>query len=81
MQDKSTFIKLAQDTDIDGDFDLNALRELCQTTTWRDGLVFALKSDKDGGLCNVRNAFINFVKYALEAGGEFTLGIDQLYIS
>jgi hypothetical protein len=65
-----TFVRIAQDVDIDGAFDYRALAALCENTTWREGLVFRLADRTGGGMGNVKNAFLNSLRFAIEAGGE-----------
>lgn len=65
-----TFVRTAQDIDVGGTFDYRPLAALCANTTWRDGLVFRLADSTGGGMGNVKNAFLNSVRFAIEAGGE-----------
>jgi hypothetical protein len=53
---------------IDGDYDGQALNELCSKTNWTEGLVFSCHG-LEGGLGNVRNIFLNCIRYTIEAGG------------
>src|SRR5271168_3840394 len=66
-----TFVRIAEDTDIDGPFDNKALAALCKNTTWREGLVFRLRDSTGGGMGNVKNAFLNRLRFSIEAGGEW----------
>jgi hypothetical protein len=69
-----TFVRIAADTDIDGPFDYKALAALCKNTTWREGLVFRLRDSTGGGIGNVKNAFLNSLRFSIEAGGEWSRG-------
>jgi hypothetical protein len=69
-----TFVRIAEDTDIDGPFDYKALAALCKSTTWREGLVFRLRDSTGGGMGNVKNAFLNSLRFSIEAGGEWNCG-------
>ncbi|KAF4627887.1 hypothetical protein G7Y89_g10270 [Cudoniella acicularis] len=64
---KSLFVQRALNTGIDGPFDNSTLIELCKSKTWTPGLIFKCESPK-GGVGNVRNIFLNCVRYAIEAG-------------
>jgi hypothetical protein len=68
------FVRIAEDTDIDGPFDYRALAALCKNTTWREGLVFRLRDSTGGGMGNVKNAFLNSLRFSIEAGGEWNHG-------
>jgi hypothetical protein len=68
---RETFVRTAEDTDIDGPFDYKALAALCKSTTWREGLVFRLRDSTGGGMGNVKNAFLNSLRFSIEAGGEW----------
>jgi hypothetical protein len=69
-----TFVRIAEDTDIDGPFDYKALAALCKNTIWREGLVFRLRDSTGGGMGNVKNAFLNSLRFSIEAGGEWNRG-------
>jgi hypothetical protein len=64
------FVGIAQDVDIGGALDLRPLGALCANRTWREGLVFRLADTTGGGMGNVKNAFLNSLRFAIEAGGE-----------
>jgi hypothetical protein len=66
---KGAFIESASTTEIDGPFDNTTLVELCKTRTWTPGLIFKCEAPA-GGIANVRNVFLNCVRYAIEAGGN-----------
>lgn len=67
---KNVFVEKAMKTEIDGHFDQTPIRELCGNTTWQDGLIFSCGAPQ-GGIGNVRNVFLNCVRYAIEGGGMF----------
>src|SRR5437763_1834146 len=67
-------VRIAEDTDIDGLFDYKALAALCNNATWREGLVFRLRDSTGGGVGNVKNAFLNSLRFSIEAGGEWNHG-------
>jgi hypothetical protein len=69
-----TFVRIAEETDIDGPFDYKALAALCKNTTWREGLVFRLRDSTGGGMGNVKNAFLNSLRFSIEAGGKWNCG-------
>ena len=68
-----TFVRIAENVDIDGAFDYSALSALCRNTTWREGLVFRLADTTGGGMGNVKVTFLNSLRFAIEAGGKPTL--------
>ena len=59
---------LAEENEIDGPFNNSTLVELCRTREWTPGLIFKCEAP-EGGIGNVRNVFLNCVRYAIEAGG------------
>lgn len=65
---KQVFINTVTDTTIDGPFDNSAIKNLCASRNWNDGLI-AQCGTPQGGVSNVRNVFLNCVRYAIEAGG------------
>jgi hypothetical protein len=69
-EDLIAFATIAKDVDIDGQFDYSELEALCDSTTWREGLVFRHADNNRGGAGNIRNAFLTGVRFAIEAGGE-----------
>ncbi|KAH8676555.1 hypothetical protein BGZ60DRAFT_372421 [Tricladium varicosporioides] len=64
---KAVFVQNVMRNPIDGPFDNRTLVELCKSKTWTPGLIFRCDSPK-GGVGNVRNVFLNCVRYAIEAG-------------
>jgi len=64
---KGAFVESALTTEIDGPFDNSTLIELCRSRTWTPGLIFKCEAPQ-GGIGNVRNVFLNCVRYAIEAG-------------
>jgi hypothetical protein len=69
---KRAFIQDVLQNEIDGPFDDSALAALCRTKTWMPGLIFKCEAPQ-GGIGNVRNVFLNCVRYAIEAGGLLLL--------
>ena len=67
---KVAFVEKVLETEIGGAIDNSALVELCKSKEWIPGLIFNCESPK-GGVANVRNVFLNCVRYAIEAGGKF----------
>ncbi len=65
---KAAFVETAINTEIDGPFDRRPLASLCQKAKWTDNLIFSCGAPQ-GGIGNVRNVFLNCVRYAIEAGG------------
>lgn len=66
---KQVFIQTATQTTIDGPFDNSGIKSLCASKNWTEGLIFTCGTPQ-GGASNVRNVFLNCVRYAIEAGGE-----------
>lgn len=79
---KSAFVEQVLETDIDIPFDKAPLSELCSKKDWVPGLIFKCDPPQ-GGVGNVRNVFLNCFRYAIEAGGEFSvaLGPHLAYLS
>jgi hypothetical protein len=69
---KAVFVEAVLGTEIDGPIDNSALKELCKRKIWTPGLIFSCEAPQ-GGVGNVRNVFLNCVRYAIEAGGESAL--------
>jgi hypothetical protein len=67
---KQVFIQTATQTAIDGPFDDSAIKSLCASKNWTEGLI-ATCGTPQGGVSNVRNVFLNCVRYSIEAGGKF----------
>ncbi|PVH79122.1 hypothetical protein DL98DRAFT_371109, partial [Cadophora sp. DSE1049] len=66
---KALFVEslLTDENEIDGPFNNSTLVELCRTRDWTPGLIFKCEAP-EGGIGNVRNVFLNCVRYAIEAG-------------
>jgi len=64
---KEIFIEQMMNSTIDGDYDGQALNELCSKTNWTEGLIFSCHG-LEGGLGNVWNNFLNCIRYTIEAG-------------
>ena len=69
---KDIFIQKALGNEIDGPFNSAPLTALCRQAQWIDGLIIKCAA-AIGGVGNVRNIFLNCVRYAIEAGGLFSL--------
>jgi len=66
--DKAAFIQDVVGSEIDGPHNNAPLTALCTQGTWIEGLIFKCAA-AIGGVGNVRNIFLNCVRYAIEAGG------------
>jgi hypothetical protein len=66
---KNIFIQNTLMTEVDGPFDNQTIVDLCAKTQWTPGLIFSCEAP-EGGVGNVRNVFLNCVRYAIEAGGS-----------
>jgi hypothetical protein len=75
--EKGHFIMKALETEIDGPFNGTATAELCSSRDWVPGLIFKCNAPQ-GGVGNVRNVFLNCIRYAIEAGGMFPLTISPV---
>jgi hypothetical protein len=79
FRQKQAFINVAAQTTIDGPFDNRETRDLCASKNWTEGLI-SLCMAPQGGIGNVRNVFLNCVRYAIEAGGKCPMAdTDDLY--
>jgi hypothetical protein len=76
---KAAFVEAVLDTEIDGPIDNGALVELCKRKVWTPGLIFNCEAPQ-GGVGNVRNVFLNCIRYAIEAGGTLLL-LSLLFLS
>lgn len=64
---KKNFIKAVVDNEVDGPMNLEPLTDLCRNTQWQDGLIVKCQP-LPGGIGNVRNMFLNCLRFAIEAG-------------
>jgi len=69
---KAAFVEKAVDVEIDGPFDNSSMVDMCAGKHWRPGLIFHCQPPR-GGIANIRNIILNCVRYAIEAGGMFSL--------
>ncbi|KAL3426641.1 hypothetical protein PVAG01_00150 [Phlyctema vagabunda] len=69
---KASFINDILENDIDGTIDYDAIKFVCNSKKWTDGLVIECKAP-EAGIATVRNVYLNCVRYAIEAGGGFIL--------
>lgn len=67
---KPVFIHNTLINEIDGPFDNRTIVDLCAKTQWVPGLIFKCEAP-EGGVGNVRNIFLNCIRYTIEAGGEY----------
>jgi hypothetical protein len=67
--EKEQFIEKILGTEIDGPFNANPLAELCARTKWQEGLVMSCEATRGGGIGNIRNVFVDCVRFVIEAGG------------
>lgn len=65
---KQNFIKAVVSNDIDGPMNLEPLTDLCRNTQWQPGLIVKCQPFP-GGIGNIRNMFLNCIRFAIEAGG------------
>ncbi|KAI6717421.1 hypothetical protein JHW43_000077 [Diplocarpon mali] len=77
---KSQFIAdlLRDDNEIDGRFDNRTLVQLCRSRTWSPGLIFRCEAPA-GGVANVRNAVLNCVRFAIEAGAATPVPLSHFF--
>lgn len=67
--EKETFIQRVLEIDIDGPLNNTALSSSCNNRDWIPGLIMKCEPPA-GGIGNVRNVFLNCIRYAIEAGGR-----------
>jgi hypothetical protein len=73
------FIQTATQTAIDGLFDDSAIKNLCASKNWTEDLIATCRIPQ-GAVSNVRNVFLNCVRYTIEAGGELARAILESLI-
>lgn len=66
---KQEFIQDVISHEVDGPMNLAPLTELCSATDWQPGLIVKCQP-VPGGIGNIRNMFLNCIRFALEAGGS-----------
>ncbi|EHK98640.1 hypothetical protein M7I_5524 [Glarea lozoyensis 74030] len=66
--EKEDFIAKILGTEIDGPFDAKPLQDLCARTSWQEGLVMSCEATRGGGMGNIRNVFVDCVRFVIEAG-------------
>jgi hypothetical protein len=76
---KETFIEQTLSATIDGQYNGQPLSDLCLKTNWTEGLIFSCYG-LEGGLGNVRNIFLNCMRYTIEAGGTTHLSWRALHV-
>jgi len=65
---KEVFMQTVLDSNINGPYDPEPLRKLCETRTWTPGLILSCDGIR-GGIGNVMDIALNCIRYAIEAGG------------
>ncbi|KAH8675358.1 hypothetical protein BX600DRAFT_431944 [Xylariales sp. PMI_506] len=70
--EKAVFVNDFLENEIDGPIDGTAIQELCANRTWTEGLIFAC-DPATGGVGKVRNAHLNCIRFAMEAGAEVVI--------
>jgi hypothetical protein len=73
---KGKFVQRFLETEIDGPYDINPLKELCASRNWTEGLIVKCMPPP-GGVGNVKNILLNCLRFALEAGGLFPSAVYQ----
>jgi hypothetical protein len=66
---KAPFLAEYLEIETDGQFEALAISTLCANRTWTKGLVFNC-DPPPGGIGEVRNAHLNCIRLAMEAGGQ-----------
>ncbi|KAF8851043.1 hypothetical protein BDZ45DRAFT_661063 [Acephala macrosclerotiorum] len=61
------FLWQEMNTEIDGPYNLEPLKELCRTRNYQPGLIVGCLAPA-GGMGNVRNIILNCIRFALEGG-------------
>lgn len=67
--EKATFVNDFLAHEIEGPFDGEPIRKLCASKKWTKDLILSC-DPVPGGLGQVRNAHLNCIRFAIEAGGE-----------
>ncbi|CAJ2513413.1 Uu.00g015320.m01.CDS01 [Anthostomella pinea] len=67
--EKAWFFTEFLENEIDREFDGTAIAQLCESKTWTKGLLFTCDPPA-GGVDEVRNAYLNCIRLAIEAGAE-----------
>jgi hypothetical protein len=65
---KQEFIQRVIGNEVGGPINLDPLSEICRYTEWQPGLIVKCQP-VPGGIGNIRNMFLNCIRFALEAGG------------
>ena len=71
VDEKERFIAKILETEVDGPFNAKPLQDLCARTEWQEGLVMSCKATRGGGMANIRNVFVDCVRFVIEAGGKY----------
>lgn len=75
---KQEFIQHVIENEVGGPINLDPLSEICRYTEWQPGLIVKCQP-VPGGIGNIRNMFLNCIRFALEAGG--TSGTSSLSLT
>lgn len=67
-QVRAEWIQTAMDHPIDRVVSQGPIADLCESTTWKEGLVFNC-TQVNGGFGNIRSNILNCLRYAIDAGG------------
>lgn len=66
--EKARFVEDFLNSEIGGPIEGDAIYALCRNRTWTKGLLFQCEPPP-GGISEVRNAHLNCIRFAIEAGG------------
>lgn len=70
--EKARFVEDFLQNEIDGPFDGEPIATICRNKTWTKGLIFNCDPPA-GGIGKVRNAHLNCIRLAIEAGAELVM--------
>lgn len=70
LSKKDVFVQQVLQTDIDGPYNIQPLQEFCGSSerVYQPGLIVKCEPPS-GGFGNIKNMFLNFIRFAFEAGG------------
>lgn len=75
--EKARFVEDFLNNDIGGSIEGESISALCANRTWTKGLLFECEPPP-GGIGEVRNAHLNCVRFAMEAGGKLLRGRNTI---
>lgn len=67
--ERDIFITDFLDHDVGGQLDGSSISELCASKTWTPGLMLSC-DPQSGGFGQVKDAHLNCIRFAIEAGGK-----------